>query len=425
MMRTEVCPPAIDAMRLLLWCAAACSSASGLRYTAVLSTNGLRYSAVLPSPNPRAPVNNDARGRIRRLIGRVDKSELGGRVFFDPRDDAPPRKEWHRVLRGPLSVRIVAADLPSYATRAGVLPSVPDASNLADALLEHTEWRAALDAWTAFGNAVTAPLPAHVRCKRHTTAVWAPAGISPPLRRALALRLPEALTPEPRRERAAVEIQVTLHEDGVLVELLALKQRMDRDLPCPGFRRLESYVVAQAARIQPGDVVLDPFCGKATFLAEAELCWPGASMIGVDSDPAQLDAAAKNLGSNATLLHASATALPLEDNSVDAVVSCPPFDRQHTAQGGLDALYAESFAETRRVLRPTGRASLLLDENSLEIAQRHWPGLCVLGPMPLGPWVRTVLCAWPDGDAWEAWDRSAWARHRDAALPGLEPVWLL
>ena len=43
--------------------------------------------------------------------------------------------------------------------------------------------------------------------------------------------------------------QVTLHENGVLVELLALKQRMDRDLPCPGFRRLESYVVAQAARI--------------------------------------------------------------------------------------------------------------------------------------------------------------------------------
>ena len=34
--------------------------------------SALRYSAVLPSPNPRAPVNNDARGRIRRLIGRVD-----------------------------------------------------------------------------------------------------------------------------------------------------------------------------------------------------------------------------------------------------------------------------------------------------------------------------------------------------------------
>ena len=220
------------------------------------------------------------------------------------------------------SVRIVAADLPSYATRAGVLPSVPDVKNLADAILEHTDWSAPGLMPGQRSATPPAPLPAHVRCKRHTTAVWAPAGISPPLRRALALRLPEALTPEPRRERAAVEIQVTLHEDGVLVELLALKQRMDRDLPCPGFRRLECYVVAQAARIKPGDVVLDPFCGKATFLAEAELCWPGASVIGVDSDPAQLDAAAKNLGSNATLLHGSATALPLADDSVDAVVSC-------------------------------------------------------------------------------------------------------
>ena len=110
---------------------------------------------------------------------------------------------------------------------------------------------------------------------------------------------------------------------------------------------------------------------------------------------------------------------------ISQVVSCPPFDRQYAAQDGLDALYAESFSEMRRVLRPTGRASLLLDENSLEVAQRHWKGLCVLGPMPLGPWVRTVLCAWPGGDAWEAWDRSAWARRRDADLPGLEPVWLL
>ena len=336
MMRAEACPRAIDAMRLLLWSAAACSSANGLRYTAACSTNGLRYttmctnglrySAVLPSPNPRAPVNNDARGRIRRLIGRVDKSELGGRVFFEPRDDAPPRKEWHRVLRGPLSVRIVAADLPSYATRAGVLPSVPDASNLADAILEHTEWRAALEAWTAFGNAVTAPLPAHVRCKRHTTAVWAPAGISPPLRRALALRLPEALTPEPRRERAAVEIQVTLHEDGVLVEFLALKQRMDRDLPCPGFRRLESYVVAQAARIKPGDVVLDPFCGRGTFLVEAALFEPDATYVGIDRDGEQLAKATRNAetstGAQIRFERGDATALPLADDSVDAVVSC-------------------------------------------------------------------------------------------------------
>ena len=304
---------AIDAMRVLLLVAvsAVCSA--------------LRYSAVLPSPNPRAPVNNDARGRIRRLIGRIDKSELGGRVFFKPGDDAPPRKEWHRVLRGPLSVRIVAADLPSYATRAGVLPSVPDATNLADAILEHTEWSAALDAWSAFGNAVTAPLPAHVRCKRHTTAVWAPAGISPPLRRALALRLPEALTPEPRRERAAVEIQVTLHEDGVLVELLALKQRMDRDLPCPGFRRLESYVVAQAARIKPGDVVLDPFCGRGTFLVEAALFEPDATYVGIDRDEEQLAKATRNAESSAAKIRferGDATALPLADDSVDAVVSC-------------------------------------------------------------------------------------------------------
>ena len=222
--------------------------------------------------------------------------------------------------------------------------------------------------------------------------------------------------------------QVTLHEDGVLVELLALKQRMDRDLPCPGFRRLESYVVAQAARIKPGDVVLDPFCGRGTFLVEAALFEPNATYVGIDRDGEQLAKATLNAESSAAKIRferGDATALPLANNSVDAVVSCPPFDRQYAAAGGLSELYGASFREMRRVLRPDGRAALLLDENSLEIAKMHWPGLCVLGPMPLGPWVRTVLCAWPGGDAWEAWDRSAWARQRDAALPGLEPVWLL
>ena len=394
-----------------------------LLVAAVCSTFGLRYSAVLPSPNPRAPVNNDARGRIRREIGRIDKCELGGRVFFAPRDDAPPRNEWHRVLRGPLSVRVVGLE-----TELVALPADVDAAAaaLADEIVERIDWSAALEAWAAFGNANTAPLPAHARCKRHATAGWAPAGLSPPLRRELAKRLPDSLTAEPRRDAAAVEIQVTLHETGVLVEMVALKQRMDRDLPSPGMRRLESYVVAQAVRIQPGNVVLDPFCGKATFLAEAELCWPGASVIGVDSDPEQLDAAARNLASagNATLLQASATALPLADDSVDAIISCPPFDRQYAAAGGLSELYGAAFAEMQRVLKPDGRAALLLDETSLEIAKRHWPGLCVLGPMPLGPWVRCVLCAWPGGDAWAAWDRSAWARRRDAALPGLEVVWV-
>jgi SAM-dependent methyltransferase len=300
------------------------------------------------------------------------------------------------------------------------------AAALADDIVQRVDWRAALDAWAAFGNSVTVPLPAHVRCKRHTTAGWAPAGLSPPLRRELAKRLPDCFTAEARRDAAAVEIQITIHETGVLCEVLALKQRMDRDLPSPGMRRLESYVVAQAVRIQPSDVILDPFCGKATFLAETELCWPGASVIGVDSDPEQLDAAARNLASagNATLLEASATALPLADDSVDAIISCPPFDRQYAAAGGLSELNSAAFAEMQRVLKPDGRASLLIDETSLEIAKRHWPGLCVLGPMPLGPWVRCVLCAWPGGDAWTAWDRRAWARRRDAALPGLEPVWV-
>ena len=280
-------------MRLLLWCAAACSSANGLRYTAVCSTNGLRYtmcsnglrySAVLPAPNPRAP-STTARGRIRRLIGRVDKSELGGRVFFAPRETTPHHaKVASRALRGLLSVRIVAADLPSYATRAGVLPSVPDATNLAEAILEHTDWSAALDAWAAFGNVRRACSLALAReGKRRTTAVWAPARLAaaPTRARCCACRR-RCATPEPRRAKERPSrFSVTLHEDGRPGRAPGAEAAHGPGC-CPARRPSRATCVAQAcARIKPGDVVLDPFCGKATFLAEAESCWPGASVLGV------------------------------------------------------------------------------------------------------------------------------------------------
>src|SRR5262249_35760354 len=57
-----------------------------------------------------------------------------------------------------------------------------------------------------------------------------------------------------------------------------------------------------------------------------------------------------------------ATRLPLPPASVDRVVSNPPFGKQLGDPEEIGPLYARAVAEYDRVLRPQGRAVLLVSE---------------------------------------------------------------
>jgi ubiquinone/menaquinone biosynthesis C-methylase UbiE len=109
-------------------------------------------------------------------------------------------------------------------------------------------------------------------------------------------------------------------------------------------------VVAHAARIGPGDRVLDIACGTgALTLAAAERAGPGGAVTGLDPNPAMLEVArAKSV--SVDWREGSAEALPFEDAAFEAVVS----------QFGLmffeDA--PRAFAEMRRVLAPGGRLAV-------------------------------------------------------------------
>ena len=105
-------------------------------------------------------------------------------------------------------------------------------------------------------------------------------------------------------------------------------------------------------RISPGETVLDLGCGAGTdLLIAAQMTGPDGRAIGVDMTPAMLDrcresAAAIGLG-NVELRDALIESVPLEDESVDVVIS----------NGVIDLVPDKEavFREIDRVLRPGGR----------------------------------------------------------------------
>jgi len=127
--------------------------------------------------------------------------------------------------------------------------------------------------------------------------------------------------------------------------------------------------MVRLAEIKPGQVVLDPMCGAGTTLAEM-LEWSRhyhvrlAQVLGGDIDKAALRAAGPNLRrlGQASLLRWDARSLPLADQCLDRILCNPPFGKQLSEPAAIGPLYRDSLQEWNRVLRPRGRAVLLVSE---------------------------------------------------------------
>ena len=107
--------------------------------------------------------------------------------------------------------------------------------------------------------------------------------------------------------------------------------------------------------IEPGSVVLDLGCGAGTdLLIATQMTGPSGRAIGVDMTASMLErarASAREMGIDYLELHESLIeALPLEDASVDVVIS----------NGVIDLVPDKDavFDEVDRVLRPGGRLQL-------------------------------------------------------------------
>ncbi len=113
------------------------------------------------------------------------------------------------------------------------------------------------------------------------------------------------------------------------------------------------------------DVFLDSMCGSGTILIERALMGRYKQLLGGDIDAEAVRATIENFGPKHKpwdIQRWDARKLPLEDQSVDAVVTNPPWGRQIGREADNVALYKAMMSEIARVLKPDGRAVLITSQ---------------------------------------------------------------
>jgi 23S rRNA G2445 N2-methylase RlmL len=197
------------------------------------------------------------------------------------------------------------------------------------------------------------------------------------LARGLAGKLPASW--RPAEENAAVEVWLTIH-GAMAICGLRLSDRTMRHrtwkfehLPA-SLRPTLAAAMVRLADLKPGSVVLDPMCGAGTLLAEAVLSVKGKrlhdgtpwqlTVLGGDIDPGHVRFAAANLRNltEADLQQLDARDLPLDDACVDRILCNPPFGKQLSTPEEVPGLYRDMVREMDRVLKPGGKAVLIVSD---------------------------------------------------------------
>ncbi len=182
----------------------------------------------------------------------------------------------------------------------------------------------------------------------------------------------------PAEENAAIEFWLSIHGATAICGLrLSDRTMRHRTYKVEHFqaslRPTMAAAMVRLADVKPQHVVLDPMCGAGTILAEAHLYarqqerphvpW-NVTLVGGDVDPHHVRAAKANLLklTEAPVWTWDARRLPLEDASVDRIVCNLPFGKQLSSPAEIGPLYHKVVPEMDRVLRPRGKAALLVAE---------------------------------------------------------------
>ena len=125
------------------------------------------------------------------------------------------------------------------------------------------------------------------------------------------------------------------------------------------------------ARSKAGDLLLDPFCGTGSFLVEAGLI--GCRVIGADIKRRMVEGSAQNLSACGVepegLLVADARVPPLPSESVECIVTDPPYGTSTTTLGMRIGEVFESFLSAARDFLKKGGFICLAAPKTVEVSR--------------------------------------------------------
>ncbi len=185
---------------------------------------------------------------------------------------------------------------------------------------------------------------------------------------------------QPQDENAWLEIWLTIKGQtavcGLRLSDRTMRHRSYKGDHVPAsLRPTVAGAMVYLAGVGPGMSVLDPLCGAGTIVAEAiEVAKVRGKagrieVLGGDIDPNAMFVTGENLRNvgPAVTCRWDARRLPLESETVDRIVTNPPFGKQLASPDEIPPLYAACAREWDRVLRPGGRAVfLVMEQDALE-----------------------------------------------------------
>ncbi|TCC43812.1 methyltransferase domain-containing protein [Kribbella capetownensis] len=175
------------------------------------------------------------------------------------------------------------------------------------------------------------------------------------------------------------DVNLTQTADGWIAEIgpLSWMRRFGQLKRLPwSTTPLVAEVLVRLAKLQPGQRIIDPFCGTGTILLAALRREPTARVLGTDHDPQALAIADRNRQQLCGLVQATAEALPYAAGTVDRIITNLPFGKQVGTHDANRTLYPAALTEIDRVLTADGRAVLLTeDKRLLHKAIEHQKGL--------------------------------------------------
>ena len=162
-----------------------------------------------------------------------------------------------------------------------------------------------------------------------------------------------------------INIRLYIEHDFVLIGLRLgkspLHRRAYKTQTLPGSLKASvANCLLRLANVKKSDVVLDPMCGVGTIPIEAVIF--GARAIAGDIDKHALQIAKKNsinASANIKFYNGDARKLPLENKSVDKIVSNLPFDRQIRFKTDVNKFFEEFLEECNRILKDDGKIIFL------------------------------------------------------------------